>query len=148
MHWAGIDCAGVSRFWKVCRKIEERSASEAGPYKCLSSPTLRGAIGGWRVRGSEFPGKLCGNFAALGESGDAVCRAVGQGLDGHGRLAAAGGDPGSAVPEKKGFYVVGSMVGVDDRFFGIIAHAAGAEQVHGKLLFLDRITPLGFRARG
>src|SRR6267154_1599553 len=146
MHWAGIDCAGVSRFWKVCRKIEERPALEVGLYKCLSSPTLRGAIGGWRIRGSEFPGKLCGNFAALGESGDAVRRAVGQGLDGHGRLAAAGGDQAAAVTEEKVFDVVGSMVGVDYRFLGIIAHAAGAEQVHGKLLLLDRITPLGFRA--
>src|SRR5258707_14252423 len=136
MHWAGIDCAGVSRFWKVCRKIEERPALEVRPYKCLSLATLRGAIGRWRIRGSEFPGKLCGNFAALGESGDAVCRTVGQGLDGHGRLAAAGGDQAAAVTEKKGFDVVGSMVGVDYRLFGIFTHAAGAEQVSVKLLVL------------
>src|SRR5260221_14689632 len=109
MHWAGIDCAGVSRFWKVCRKIEERPALEVGPYKCLSSATLRGAIGRWRITGSEFPGKLYGNFAALGESGDAVCRTVGQGVVGHDRLAPAGGDQDAAVKEKKIFNVVGSL---------------------------------------
>src|SRR5713101_8300141 len=40
------------------------------------------------------------------------------------------------------------MVGVDDRGFGVVAHAAGAEEVHGELRFLDGLRPLLYGARG
>jgi len=61
-------------------------------------------------------------------------------------LATAGGDEAAAVAEEKILYVVGAMVGVDDRSFRIVAHAAGAKQVHRELLFLNWGGPLGFGA--
>src|SRR5258705_273590 len=75
-----------------------------------------------------------------------VILAIGQRLDGHGGLAAAGGDEAAAVAEEKILYVVGAMVGVDDRSFRIGPHAAGAKQVHRELLFLNWGGPLGFGA--
>src|SRR5258708_39404099 len=83
-----------------------------------------------------------GNFAALGQGGNAIGGAIGQRLDGHGGLAAAGGDEAAAVAEEKILYVVGAMVGVDDRSFRIGPHAAGTKQGHRELLFLNRGGPL------
>src|SRR5580704_6462322 len=91
---------------------------------------------------------LGGNFAALGQGGDAVGGTVGQGLDGHGGLAAARGYEAAAVAEEKILDVVRAMVGVDDRRFWISAHAAGAEQVDCELLLLNRRAPPGFGAGG
>ena len=82
-----------------------------------------------------------GDFAALGQRGDTVGGAEGQGFDGHGGLAAAGGNQAAAVAEEEIFYVVGAVVGIDDGGFGVVAHAAGAEEVHGELRFLDRLRP-------
>ena len=81
------------------------------------------------------------DLAALGEGGDAVGGAEGEGFDGHGGLAAAGSDQATAVTEEEIFYVVGAVVGIDDGGFGVVAHAAGAEEVHGELGFLNRLRP-------
>ena len=81
--------------------------------------------------------QLRANLSALRERGDAVGGAEGQRFDGHGRLAPAGSHEAAAVTEKKIFYVMGSMIGVDHRRFRVIAHAAGAQQMHRELLFGD-----------
>src|SRR5258708_16862980 len=90
-----------------------------------------GVFSSWRL----------GDFAALRQRGNAVGGAEGEGFDGHGGLAAAGGDQAAAVAEEEIFYVVGLVVGIDYRGFVVVAHAAGAEEVHGELRFLDRLRP-------
>ncbi len=89
-----------------------------------------------------------GDIAALGEGGDAVGGAEGEGFDSHGRLAAAGGYEAAAVAEEEIFYVVGAVIGIDDGGFGVVAHAAGAEEMHGELRFLDGLGPLLYGAGG
>ena len=90
-------------------------------------------------------GGLSGEITAFGESGDAVGCAKGERFDRHGGLAATGRDEAAAVAQEKIFYVVGAVVGVNDGGFWIVAHAAGAEEMHGKLLFLDGRRPYFFR---
>ncbi len=63
-------------------------------------------------------------------------------------MAAAGGDQAAAVAEEEIFYVMGTVVGVDDGGLGIVSHAAGAEEVHGELGFADGLRPLLHGARG
>src|SRR6266478_9307539 len=89
-----------------------------------------------------------GEFAALGEGHDAVAGPEGQRHNGHRGLAATGRDQATAVAQEQIFYVVGLVIGIDDGSFGIIAHAAGAEQVHAELLFVDVESPFLFGVGG
>jgi len=82
------------------------------------------------------------DIAAFCERGDAIGGAEGEGLDGHGGLAAAGGYEAAAIAEEKILYVVRAVVGVDHRGLGIIAHAAGAEEMDGELLLANGGRPL------
>src|SRR5215471_5923538 len=66
---------------------------------------------------------------------DAIRGTEGQRHDGHGRLAAAGSYQASAIAEEKVLHVVRLVVPIDYRRLGIVAHPAGAEQVHAELLF-------------
>ena len=79
--------------------------------------------------------------AALGERHDAIGGTKRQRHDGHGRLAAAGGDQAAAIAEEKIFYVVSLVIGIDDGSFGILAHTTGAEQVDTELLLVDWESP-------
>src|SRR5712692_8046429 len=109
---------------------------------CASVANRR--LEGWGV----FSSWRLGDFAALGQRGDAVGGAEGEGFDGHGGLAAAGGDQAAAVAEEEIFHVVGLVVGIDYGGFGVVAHAAGPEEVHGEFGFLYRVRPLLSRAGG
>src|SRR5208282_702046 len=62
-------------------------------------------------RGSR---RLGGEIAAFGEGADAVGGAEGERFDGHGGLAAAGGNEAAAVAEEEIFYVMRLMIGIDD----------------------------------
>jgi len=57
-------------------------------------------------------------------------------------LAAAGGYQAAAVAEEEIFHVVGAVIGIDDGGFGVVAHAASAEEMHGELLLADGGRPL------
>src|ERR1700737_1236753 len=70
------------------------------------------------------------DLAALGELPDVVGRAERERLNGHGRLASAGGDEARAVAQEQIRHVVGAVILVDDGARGIVAHPARAEQVH------------------
>jgi len=93
---------------------------------------------------------VCGNLAtkiaSTGKRGYAISGTVSQRLNGHGRLAAAGSDETAAVAQEQILYVMGSVVRVDHRSFRIVAHAAGAQQVHRKLLLVDGSRPSIYRA--
>ncbi len=92
--------------------------------------------------------RVLGEFAAFGQGHDAVGSAEGERHDGHGGLAAARSDQAAAVAQEKILHVVSLVIGIDDGRFGIIAHAAGAEQVHAKLLLVDRESPFLFGIGG
>src|SRR5882757_1036084 len=79
--------------------------------------------------------------ATLCERSDAVGGAECERFDGHCRLAAAGGDEAAAVAEENVFHVVGAMVRIDDGSLWIVAHAAGAKEMDGKLLLFDGVCP-------
>ena len=85
-------------------------------------------------------------IAASGESADTIRSAVSQCLNGHGGLSAPGRDETTAVAQKQILYVMRAVVRIDDRTLRIVAHAAGAEQVHGELLFVNVVRPLLFCA--
>src|SRR5258708_13087227 len=104
---------------------------------------LRCRIQNWPTGARRSP-RLRGNFAVVGQGGNAVGRAVGQRLDGHGGLATARGDEAAAVAEEKILYVVGAMVGVDDRSFRIVPHSAGTKQEHPQPLLFTQQAPLRF----
>src|ERR1051325_727689 len=91
---------------------------------------------------------LCADFTAFGKRGNVVGRAESERHDGHGGLAASGGHQAAAVTQEKVLHIVCAMVCIDHRCLRIIAHAAGAEQVHAKLLLLRGETPLLNGARG
>src|SRR5438552_18474861 len=61
-------------------------------------------------------------------------------LYGHRRLAAPRGYETASITEEEVADIVRAMITVDDRAVGIIAHATGTHQVHGKVLFSDRPT--------
>lgn len=92
--------------------------------------------------------RFSGQFAALGEGHDAVGGAESQRHDGHSGLAAAGRDQAAAVAQEEIFYVVRLVIGIDDRRFGIFAHAAGAEKMHAELLLVDGESPFLFGVGG
>ena len=92
--------------------------------------------------------ELGAEFAALGQGHDAVGGAEGQRHDGHSGLAASGSDQAAAITQEKIFYVVGLVIGINDGSFGIFTHAAGAEQVHAELLFVDGESPFLFGVGG
>ena len=85
------------------------------------------------------------NFGAFGQGGHAVGGAECQRHDGHGWLAAAGGDETAAVAKEKIRDVMGAMVGIDDGGLRVIAHAAGSEQVDGEILLGDGVSPFLLR---
>ncbi len=122
-----------------------RSSLSSFAVSVVSAPLWQTAV--WRG-GGVFSSWRLGDFAALRQRGDAVGGAEGQGFNGHGGLAAAGGNQAAAVAEEEIFYVVGAVVGIDDGGLGIVAHAAGAEEVHGEFGFLDGVRPFLLRAGG
>jgi hypothetical protein len=69
---------------------------------------------------------------------DVLARPERERLNRHRRLTAAGRDEAAAVAEKQVRYVVAAMLAIDDRRRRIVAHAAGAEQVHRVGLLVDR----------
>src|SRR5882724_596300 len=79
--------------------------------------------------------------ATLCERSDAIGRSECERFDGHSRLAAAGGDEAAAVAEENVFHVVGAMVRIDDGSLWIVAHAASAKEMDGKLLLFDGVCP-------
>src|SRR5256885_5037436 len=79
--------------------------------------------------------------ATLCERSDAIGGAERERFDGHCRLAAAGSDETAAVAEENVFHVMGAMVRIDDGGLWIIAHAAGTEEMDGKLLLFDGVSP-------
>ena len=76
-------------------------------------------------------------LAALRESGDPVGSAIGQRLNGHRGLATPGSYQTAAITKEKVLHIVRAMVGIDNRGFRIVAHAACAEKAEAKLLFHD-----------
>jgi hypothetical protein len=85
---------------------------------------------------------LGAEIATLRKGGDAIGGAVCQGLNYQGGLPAAGSDETAAVAHEQVLYVMLAVVRIDDGSFRISAHAASAEQVHGKLLFVYGQRPL------
>src|SRR2546430_4144791 len=79
--------------------------------------------------------------ATLCERSDAIGSAERERFDSHSRLATAGGDEAAAVAEEDVFHVMRAMVRIDDGSLWIIAHAAGTEEMDGKLLLFDGVSP-------
>ena len=75
---AGLESRALTQNWTMTQTSEGLGCAEAQPYN--SGLRVTGRAAGLR------------DFAAFGQSGDAVGGAEGQSLNGHGGLAAAGGD--------------------------------------------------------
>src|SRR6059036_1833154 len=73
------------------------------------------------------------DLATLRKRGDAVAGSKSQCLDGHGGLATAGGHQAAAIAKEKILDVMSAVIGVDDRSFRIVPHAASPEKVDGEL---------------
>src|SRR2546425_12828008 len=86
--------------------------------------------------------KLGADFAALRERSDAVGRAERQRFDGHGGLAAPGSHQAAAVAKEEVLHIMCPVVRIDYRRLRIVPHAAGAEEVYGKLRLRGRKTPM------
>src|SRR5258708_39364181 len=93
-------------------------------------------------------GRSGADLAAFRERRNAVRSAERERFDRHGGLAAARGHQAASIAEEKVFDVVSAVIGIDDGTLRIISHAAGAEKVHGELLFLRREAPLFFCSGG
>ena len=88
------------------------------------------------------------DFAAFRQSRDAVGRAERQGFDGHGGLAAPGSHQAAAVAKEEVLHIMCPVVRIDYRRLRIVSHAAGAEEVYGKLRLPGRKTPMLLGAGG
>src|SRR6266566_3625719 len=80
-------------------------------------------------------------IAPLCKGCDAVSSPVGERLDGHGWLAAPRGNKTAPVTQEEIGDIVCTMVGIDNRRFRVVAHAAGSQEMHEKLRFLDGLVP-------
>src|SRR4051794_20189030 len=72
------------------------------------------------------------------EGGDVFAGSKRECLDGHGGLAPAGSDQAAAIADEQVRHIMAAMVSVDHRGGRVVAHAAGAEQVHRRSTFGHR----------
>ena len=86
--------------------------------------------------------KLGADFAALRKRRNSVSGAEGQRFDSHGGLAAPGSHQAAAIAKEEVLHIMCPVVCIDHRRLGIVSHAAGAEEVYGKLRLRGRKPPM------
>src|SRR5690242_6229220 len=132
MSRSSVPCGKSMRSWPMSSPL---SLLQGRVYPC----SCRSA----RVNFIQLEYALRGglNVSALGAVDQMVGGAVGKRLNGASRLIAAAGHQVAAVYNKKIGHIVGAMEFIHHGGFGIVAHAAGAEQMDRSFSRLDRPWP-------